>query len=104
MRYKQIHFHLDYVEKYNLMLAGIEELPKMGKTRNLGLLEKAKNEHETKAAVLLHDGIKKGHGGRGLADRAPISRPSCPLHMPPNLSSLAPQISRGPRAVQAQLA
>lgn len=61
MRYRAIHFHLDYVEKYNRILAGLDEKPK----NNISLeeAEKRKNHHESKAAVLLRDGIARGSGG-----------------------------------------
>lgn len=60
MRYRAIHFHLDYVALYNAIAAGIAENP-----QNLtqGMLEKRKNEHEAKAAALLHAGMIRGSGG-----------------------------------------
>lgn len=66
MKYRKIHYHLDYIERYNRVLAGLE--PKPG---NLSLegVKKAKNAHEAKAAALLHDGIKKGDGDRGGYER-----------------------------------
>ena len=62
MRYRAIHFHLDYVAMYNRIIAGVDPLPKRN-GRTLGVLEKRKNEHEAKAAALLHAGMIRGSGG-----------------------------------------
>jgi len=66
MRYKQIHFHLDYVAHYNRMALG---LTKNVKNRSPETIEKAKNHHEAKAAEILHAGIKNKIPKRGSYER-----------------------------------
>ncbi len=59
MKYRAIHFHLDYVARYNRILAGLEAPSKSRKFKNRNQLEKSRDSHEAKAAALLVEGIKK---------------------------------------------
>jgi hypothetical protein len=69
MKLKKIHFHLDYVEKYNRILAGLEPPSKCRKFKNPQVLLRSKMAHEAKAAALLVKGIK-GRSGVGMYDRS----------------------------------